>query len=208
MYRNINMYVTPKQARKHYDVSEKTLKRWSDSGKIKFINTKGGHRRYIVSEQKSENGKNIIYARVSSRKQKDDLQRQIQFISKSVKGEIVSDIGSGFNYNRPGFQRIIGEVIKGNISRVYVSYPDRFTRISFDFFKWLFKHFGTKLIALSKTEMSANANKSEFTEDIIGIITHYTAKFYGKRKYAKIKSTTKSPTIESANKNETAIIEN
>ena len=121
-------------------------------------------------------------------------------MSKKIKGaEIVSDIGSGFNYNRVGFQRIIREVIKGGVDNVYVSYPDRFTRISFDFFKWLFKHFGTKLIALSKPNMSEDANKDEFTEDIIGIITHYTAKYYGKRKYLKIKSTNKGETTGSQN---------
>jgi predicted site-specific integrase-resolvase len=186
------MYVTPRQAREHYKVSEKTLKRWSDSGKIKFINTKGLHRRYIIDEPNSEIKKNFIYARVSSRKQTEDLQRQIEFLSAKIKGgTVISDIGSGFNYNRIGFQRIIREVIKGGISNVYVSYPDRFTRISFDFFKWLFKHFGTKLIDISKPKMSDDSNKDEFAEDIIGIITHYSAKYYGKRKYREIKSTNK-----------------
>jgi len=194
------MYATPKHARAHYNVSEKTLKRWSDSGKIKFINTKGGQRRYLINEPDTETDeRNFIYARVSSRKQEDDLQRKIKYITRSVSGEIVSDIGSGFNYNRPGFQKIIREVIKGGVSRVYVSYPDRFTRISFDFFKWLFKHFGTKLIALSKPQMSEDSDKSEFTEDIIGIITHYSAKFYGKRKYLKIKSQNRTETTDLKN---------
>jgi predicted site-specific integrase-resolvase len=192
------MYVTPRQAREHYKVSEKTLKRWSDSGKIKFINTKGLHRRYLIEDTTNETERNFIYARVSSRKQSGDLQRQIEYLSAKIEGaDIISDIGSGFNYNRPGFQRIIKEVIKGGVSNVYVSYPDRFTRISFDFFKWLFKHFGTKLIALSKSQMSEGSNADEFTEDIIGIITHYTAKYYGKRKYREIKSPDNGETTSS-----------
>lgn len=183
------MYVTPKQAREHYNVSEKTLKRWSDSGKIKFINTKGLHRRYIINETTITNKKNYIYTRVSSKKQSGDLQRQIDFMSNKVRdAENISDIGSGFNYNRRGFQKIIREVIRGGVDSVFVSHPDRFSRISFDFFKWLFKHFGTKLIALSKTGLSKETNNDEFTEDIIGIITHYTAKYYGQRKYIKTRS--------------------
>ena len=118
------MYATPKQAREHFNVSEKTLKRWTNTGKIKFINTKGFHRRYIIDEPNNSTERNFIYARVSSRKQSEDLQRQIEFMSKTIKGaEIVSDIGSGFNYNRIGFQRIIREVIKGGVDNVYVSYP-------------------------------------------------------------------------------------
>ena len=106
------MYVTPRQAREHYKVSEKTLKRWSDSGKIKFINTKGLHRRYLIEDTTNETERNFIYARVSSRKQSEDLQRQIEYLSAKIEGaDIISDIGSGFNYNRPGFQRIIKEVI-------------------------------------------------------------------------------------------------
>ena len=118
------MYATPKHARAHYNVSEKTLKRWTNTGKIKFINTKGYHRRYIIDEPNNSTERNFIYTRVSSRKQSEDLQRQIDFMSKTIKGaEIVSDIGSGFDYNRVGFQRIIREVIKGGVDNVYVSYP-------------------------------------------------------------------------------------
>jgi predicted site-specific integrase-resolvase len=191
------MYATPQHAREHFNVSEKTLKRWTDTGKIKFINTKGGHRRYLIEDTTNKTERNFIYARVSSRKQEGDLQRQINFVKNKVnKAEIVSDIGSGFNFNRPGFLRIIREVVKGGVNNVYVSYTDRFSRISFDFFKWLFKYFGTKLIAISKPKMSEESNKDEFTEDIIGIITHYSAKYYGKRKYLK---------IESSNRGETSI---
>ena len=194
------MYATPKQTRKHFNISEKTLYNWAITGKIKYINTNGGQRRYIIEDNANNNKTDFIYARVSSKKQSKDLQRQIDFLSKKFNNAtIISDIGSGFNYNRIGFQRIIREVIKGSVNNVYVSYPDRFTRISFDFFKWLFKHFGTKLIAISKPNLSKDSNESEFTEDIIGIITHYSAKYYGKRKYLKINSPNRTETTNSQN---------
>ena len=45
--------------------------------------------------------------------------------------------------------------------------------------------------------MSEGSNADEFTEDIIGIITHYTAKYYGKRKYREIKSPDNGETTSS-----------
>ena len=81
------MYAKPKEASEHYGVSENALRMWATTGKIKYIKTKGGHRRYILQdpteqlrEAKESNGKSIIYARVSSRKQKDDLDRQSEYL--------------------------------------------------------------------------------------------------------------------------------
>jgi putative resolvase len=110
------MYVSTIAAKKYYSVSSDTLRRWSKAGKINFILTKGKHRRYFVPDsssdkktseicdkyesnqidQKCSNSKNFIYARVSSNKQKSDLQHQIQFLSNKFPDHtIISDIGSG-----------------------------------------------------------------------------------------------------------------
>lgn len=189
------MYATANEACKHFNICYKTLDRWANSGKIKFVKTLGGQRRFIINEQIHQIQRiNIIYARVSSRKQRDDLNRQVSYITSKIPDtRVITDIGSGFNYNRKGFQSIIKQVIGFKIDTIYVSYPDRFTRLSFDFFKWLFKQFGTKLVSLSKPNITQNSNKEEFADDLIGIITYYTAKFYGKRKYiTKYDSTTNS----------------
>ena len=176
--------LTPKQACEYFNVSYKTIDRWANSGKINFtIDTTNGHRRFVIPINESSK-KSFIYARVSSKKQSDDLQRQISFITKQIKNvPVITDIGSAFNFNRKGFQYILEELYKGNIDKVYISEPDRFARISFEFFEWMFKHFGAELIYLSTEDKNNSTYEYEFSKDIIGIITHYTAKFHGKRKY-------------------------
>ena len=186
------MYATARDACKHFNISYKTLYRWTLSGKIKYITLKSGQRRYIIEQNFEDNTKKTyIYTRVSSKKQADDLQRQIKFISTKLSNEkqsnieIISDIASAFNFERKGFRKILKEVFNRNVNKVYVTYPDRFSRLSYNFFEWLFEYFGAELISINKASIS---NKEyEFAEDIIGIITHYSAKYYGKRKYLSLK---------------------
>ena len=179
---NAKLY-TAKETCKIYNISYKTLDRWANSNKIKYIKTITNHRRFIIDNIPTSK-KCFIYTRVSSKKQDGDLQRQINFMSKKLPNvEVITDIGSAFNFNRKGFQYILTEVFKGNIDKVYVSEPDRFARISFQFFEWIFEYHGAKLISIS-TEISKKQNyEYEFSKDIISIITHYTAKYYGKHKY-------------------------
>lgn len=177
------MYVTPKQASNHYNVSEQALRSWANSGKIKYITTKGGHRRYSLSQQlEHENRQKIIYARVSSRKQQGDLDRQIQFMqSKYPTHRIISDIGSGINFKRKGFKTILDGIFKGTIEEVVVAKRDRFTRFGYDLFEWIFKEHQSRLISDS-IEGEEDAS-NELSEDLMAIITVFSSRYYGKRKY-------------------------
>ena len=91
------MFVTPHQATKYYGVTAETLRRWSNNGKIDFTVTDGGHRRYkiIFKNNIESDRKSYIYARVSSKKQEKDLERQIAFIKEKYPNHrVVTDIGS------------------------------------------------------------------------------------------------------------------
>ena len=100
-------YVRPHEATKYYDVSDTTLRKWAEHGKIEYKTTDGGHRRYKIPDPDEDGTKiikrrrKIIYARVSSVKQQKDLQRQIKAMSTVYpEYEVVSDIGSGINFER------------------------------------------------------------------------------------------------------------
>ena len=83
--------LTPKQAAEYFSVHVNTLRQWDKSGKIKTERTPGGDRRYII-EIKDEF--DICYCRVSSYKQKDDLERQVKFMQeKFPDAEIVKQAG-------------------------------------------------------------------------------------------------------------------
>jgi len=113
---------------------------------------------------------------------KKDLEHQIEFIRKKFpKYTIIKDIGSGFNFERKGFISILEQVMHGNVEEIVVAHNDRLTRIGFNFILFICKNFNTKLTILSNKD--DKEPKDEFTDEFISVITHYSAKFYGMRKY-------------------------
>ena len=184
MNNKIMDYAKPKDASKYYNVSENTLRSWSSQGKIKYITTQGGHRRYCINNtQKQPNQIKIIYSRVSSKKQKEDLQRQTEYLqSKYPEHQSITDIGSGINFNRKGLRQILEGVFKGNITEVVVAHKDRFTRFGYDLFEWIFEQHQAVLICDNKDNKEPT---NELTDDLMSIITVFTARYYGKRKYKK-----------------------
>lgn len=137
----------------------------------------------LEMSQKNHNNteKKIIYARVSSQKQKGDLSRQIEFLrTKYPDYQVISDIGSGINFERKGFKNILEGVFKGTISEVVVTNRDRFTRFGFELFEWIFQQHNSQLLA----DQTDNKNaQEELSEDLLSIITVFTARYYGKRRY-------------------------
>ena len=178
----MEILVKPPEAAKHYNVSISTLRRWARNGKIKYEETEGGHYRYYITTDETikdtaeqELSEYIIYARVSSKKQQPDLIRQIKFLRKKYPG--YTDIGSGINFKRKGFQTILERLFNGTIKEVVVAYPDRFSRFGFDLFEWIFNKFGGKLVHL---QASTTSGEHDFLSEII---TVFTARYNGKRKY-------------------------
>ena len=178
------MFVTPRIASEHYKISKETLRLRAIAGEIEYITTLHGHHRYKVIPLNANKviRKKIIYARVSSSKQKKDLDRQIKFIQQKFPEYIVlKDIGSGFNFERKGFISLLEQIFNGAIEEVVIAHNDRLTRIGFNFFLFICRKFNTKLTVLS--DKDDKGHKDEFTEEFISVITYYTSKFYGMRKY-------------------------
>jgi len=173
------MYKSSKYVTNLYNVSNTTLQNWSNSGKINSMKLPSGHRRYFINNQLQTNRNNYIYCRVSSGHQKDDLERQVKYLQNLYPSYIlIKDIGSGLNYKRVGFLKLIKKVINNEVNSVIVSSTDRFCRFGYEFYEWLFNQFSSQLISLSKIE-----KKNDFTEDLMAIIGYFNAKFNGQRKY-------------------------
>lgn len=151
-------------------------------GKINKYNLE----KYILDNKISINEKRkICYCRVSSSKQKEDLERQIAFMkNKYPNHEIISDIGSSLNFKRKGLQEIINLAIGGNISEVVVAYKDRLARFGFDLIEIILReHSDASIKIINKKEEATPLD--EMTEDIISIMNVYVAKVNGLRKYQK-----------------------
>lgn len=193
MYKYITNY-KPKDFAELVGVSVKTLQRWDRDGILK-ANRTPTNRRYYTYDQylqfrgiQTENDIRdvVIYARVSTRNQKDDLKNQVEFLKQfcNSKGMIVSqcieEFGSGLNYNRKKWNKLLEEVMENKIKIIAISNKDRFIRFGYDWFEKFCERFHTKIIIVNNEALSPN---EEFVQDIISILYVFSCRLYGLRKY-------------------------
>jgi predicted site-specific integrase-resolvase len=182
------MFVPAAKARLHYNVGASTLRRWAAEGKVPVQKTNGGHYRYRIDpvvepppDAEEQPSPNVVYARVSSAKQRGDLQRQVSFLRRRCPAySVVTDVASGLNYKRSGFQAILGQLFQGRIQRVVVAHGDRFSRFGFEFFQWLFQQFGAVLVSLAGRRAAPG---EELIGDLMEVLTVFTARYHGSRSY-------------------------
>ena len=164
-------------------VHPNTLRRWSDEGKINCIKTAAGQRKYDVQGYLGNNTstKTICYCRVSSPKQRDDLQRQIAFMQeKFPETEIIKDIGSGLGFKRKGLRSILERSMQGNKLKVVSSHRDRLCRFGFDLIKWIIEKNGGELLVLHQNALSP---EHELTQDLLSILHVFSCRMHGLRSY-------------------------
>lgn len=190
---NVTNY-KPKDFAELLGVSVKTLQRWDRDGILKANRTPTDRRYYTYDQYlqfkgiQTENDirDTVIYARVSTRNQKDDLQNQVEFLKQfcNAKGIIVNqcveDFGSGLNYNRKKWNRLLDEVMANKIKTIVISNKDRFIRFGYDWFEKFCEKFNTKIIIVNNETISPN---EELVQDIISILHVFSCRLYGLRKY-------------------------
>lgn len=149
------MYLTPKQVQKRYGYHPRTLVNWAEEGKIECVKSPGGHRRYLASSLESIKSKKtevILYARVSTPSQKDDLKTQIDYLGSHYPGcQCVSDTGSGLNFKRKKFLALMERVAKRELTKIVVAHKDRLCRFGFDFVEWFCNLNGCEIVILNNT---------------------------------------------------------
>ncbi|CEJ47731.1 Putative site-specific integrase-resolvase [Umezakia ovalisporum] len=183
-------YVPPRVAATRLGVSTKTLERWLEAGKIEGIFTQGGQRRYNLDSvipvrrgNPADERATLLYARVSSRGQKNDLSEQIEFLAaRYPDAEIITDIGSGLNFKRKGLQTLLDRVLTNTCKLVVIAHKDRLCRFGFDIVSWICARQQTEILVLNQTNLSP---EREMVEDILAIIQVFSCRLYGLRKYKK-----------------------
>lgn len=128
----------------------------------------------------------ICYCRVSSSKQKEDLKRQIKLMKdKYPNYEIIKDIGSGLNFKRSGFKKIINYAINGEVELLVITYKDRLVRFGYEMIEDIIKeHSDGEILVLNKK--NEETPQEEITKDLISIMNVYVAKINGLRKIKKL----------------------
>ena len=177
-------WVTPSVAASGHGVSVQTLRNWANQGKIPHRETSGGHRRYLVPSPGLPPGEShgIVYARVSSFEQKPDLERQIAFLrARFPHHKVVSDIGGGVNFTRPGLRSVLDACLCGTVSEVVVAHRDRLARIGSGLVEYIISKCGAVFTVVE--DRSCDGCPQELANDVLEVLTHFTAKFNGSRSY-------------------------
>lgn len=174
-------------------LTDQTLRKYADYGKINSYRTPSGHRMYCkLSLQKlvnfscddeiKENKKKFIYCRVSSKNQLDDLGRQCNSLqSKFPEHALITDCGSGLNFSRKGLKTILEQTMQGNVQEIVVAHKDRLCRFGYELIEFICSKNNCKIIILDKEKFKSK--EQELAEDIMSIITVFSCRKYGSRKY-------------------------
>ena len=137
--------------------------------------------------------KTYIYARVSSNKQKKDLENQIELLKQFCfsngycVNKVFSDIASGINFEkRKSFFNMLDDIIRGQVERVVITYKDRLSRVGFELFLHLFNKYNCEIVVMSEVG-SKKLDSEEIFEEIVALLHCYSMKLYSKRKISTIK---------------------
>ena len=170
-----------------------TLREWDKKGELKPHHITPSGYRYYSQEQLNHflglkgvvaNTKKVIgYCRVSSNKQKDDLGRQIDnvkmyMIARGYQFDVITDIGSGINYNKKGLNQLIDMITNSEVEKIVVLYKDRLLRFGFEIIENLCNKYGTTIEIIDNTEKT---EEQELVEDLIQIVTVFSCRLQGKR---------------------------
>jgi len=176
--------------------SVKTLQKWDRLGTLKAHRTMT-NRRYYTHDQYLEYmrirpnspKKVVVYFRVSSAAQKDDLQFQRQALETfcTARGVAVDDwlydVGSGLNYKRKNFIKLMDMVEEGEVSTLIIAHKDRLVRFGFEWFEYFCEKHGTELVIMNQESLSP---EQEMRQDVISIIHSFSERLYGLRKHKKM----------------------
>ena len=168
---------------KELDIHIQTLRDMEKNGKITSYRTTGGHRRYDIDEVKKElfgyiskvddKRKIVLYVRISKYENKNDLlmqkeQMELYAMARGYSFEVIEDVGSGVNFERAGFRKVMELVVENKLSKIVVNWKNRLARIGFDLIEFICEKNGCKIEVVNNTKN--DVNNSEYVDDLSNII--------------------------------------
>lgn len=187
-----------KDVQKLLKVHRTTICRYVKNGKIRVEKINDYHLNYNEDDVFKlagiqPNRKVVVYARVSTNKQKPDLENQISTLRQyaNANGYIVEnvykDIASGMSFDRGEFKQMLLDVMSYKIKTIIISNKDRFSRVSFNMWKEVFAQFNCSIIVMNEDKEQTESEEKEIFEDIISLIHCFAMKMYSKRRKNKLK---------------------
>lgn len=154
-------------------ISEKGTRYYSEEQLRELKNTQFSQREEKV----------VAYCRVSTKSQKDELEKQIENVksymyAKGYSFEVITDIGSGINYKNKGLQELISLIDSNQVTKVVILYKDRLVRFGFELIQLLCELHDVEIEIIDNSEQS---EEEELTDDLIQIVTLFANRLYGSR---------------------------
>ena len=164
-----------------------TLRKYADNGTIHSIRNEANQRLFdvdsYIQQTSPKHGYTVCYCRVSSTKQRDDLDRQVAYMqSLYPQAEVIKDIASGLNFKRKGLKTLLERLMRGDQFTLVVACRDRLVRFGFELIEYLVSLNGGKIVVLSNPK---SCPESELTADLLSIIHVFSCRVHGLRKYGK-----------------------
>jgi len=174
----------------------KTLQKWDREGKLKAHRSPTTNRRYYTHDQylayrglvAEAQGLTIAYTRVSGVAQKPDLAHQRKALETYCHQQAItvdewlSDIGSGLNYKRKQFNRLMERVELGQVRRLVIAHKDRLVRFGYGYFEAFCQRHHTEIVVMNGEALSP---EQELVQDLLAIVTVFASRLYGLRSYKK-----------------------
>ena len=171
-----------------------TLRRWDESGVLPAKRTAGNQRYYDESDLRKAlrielpdvEKKVIVYCRVSSKGQADDLRSQVKAMQTFCLGlgvavdEWVQETSGGMNFKRKKFLSLMQRIESGEIKELIIAHKDRLVRFGFDYFETMAERHGCKIMVANQEQLSPQA---EMVEDLMAIVHTFSCRLYGLRNY-------------------------
>ena len=123
---------------------------------------------------------------MSTKNRENDLNRQVELLemfcsSKGWRYKVLKDIGSGLNYNKKGLIELIRLIETNQIDRLVINYKDRLLRFGSEIIFEMCKWHNIEVIIVSEDE--SKTYEEELVDDVLSIITVFSAKLYGSRSH-------------------------
>ena len=195
------LYVPVGEAARLTGLDAQTVRKMADEASIACYRTPSGQRRIHLpsiqafisnalsgKEKQPVQKQNFVYARVSTKKQMDDLSRQLEYLRKPEYASytIVTDIASGINFKRKGLSTILESCLQKRIGDLVVAHRDRLCRFGFELIEQLVSKAGGRIVVLDDPD--DKTSEQELTEDLLSIIHVFSCRQMGKRSYASRKT--------------------
>ena len=174
-----------------------TLQKWDREGKLNAHRSPTTNRRYYTHDQylayrgfvANDAGLTLVYTRVSGVAQKPDLAHQIKALEVYCQqhalqvDEWLSDLGSGLNYKRKQFNRLMELIELGQVRRLILAHRDRLVRFGYEYFAAFCERHHTEIVVIDGETLSP---EQELVGDLLAIVTVFSARLPGLRSYRKV----------------------